>query len=135
MMELVSFYPMLWASFITLKKRLLKKIEEDNKKNKNNIVNSSTPINAPVVNRVNSIDEHRNHIVTTLNHWSQSHRDDLHLKTNAAFEENIDYRIEFKNTRNGNETATIICGCGSKAVLNRINNTRYFQVSIYVYIF
>ena len=124
--------PGIVASFKMLKKCLLKKIEEDNKRNRNNIVNSSAPVAASVTNRAKSIDDHRNHITTIISQWFRTHRDEMNLKQDALLEENKDYHIEFKNVNNSNESAAVICGCGTKATLSRVNNTGYYQVCIYV---
>ncbi|CAF1408714.1 unnamed protein product [Adineta steineri] len=119
------------ASFKTLKKRLIKKIDEDNKKNKYIITDPATSINAPIVNRLISNDEQRNHIITTINNWFTSRRDEFRLKHDAMLEENINYQIQFKNINKDNESATIICGCGTRAALTRSKNTGYYQMSNY----
>ncbi|CAF1602953.1 unnamed protein product [Adineta ricciae] len=93
------------ASFKMLKKRLLKKIEEDNKRSKGNTINSSASPPTLVVNAVKSIDEQRNHISIAITHWFQTHRDDLNCTENASLEEKTDYRIEFNSV---NELAIVI---------------------------
>ncbi|CAF1372507.1 unnamed protein product [Adineta ricciae] len=113
------------ASFKMLKKRLLKKIEEDNKRSKGNTINSSASPPTLVVNAVKSIDEQRNHISIAITHWFQTHRDDLNCTENASLEEKTDYRIEFNSV---NELAIVVCGCGTKATLGRANNSGNFQI-------
>ncbi|CAF0919580.1 unnamed protein product [Adineta ricciae] len=122
--------PGILASFKILKKCLLKKIEE-NKKNRNNPINSSTPTPTPGASRAKSTDEHRNYISTTINQWLRAHHDELNLKKNVSLEANVDYQVEFTSTNSGNDSVAIICGCGAKATLSRANNTGYFQISNY----
>ncbi|CAF4360164.1 unnamed protein product, partial [Rotaria magnacalcarata] len=66
-----------------------------------------------------------------ISHWLRTHRDEMNLKQDALLEENKDYHIEFKNVNNSNESAAVICGCGTKATLSRVNNTGYYQISNY----
>ena len=121
--------PGIVASFKTLKKRLLKKLEEDIKKNKTNIFNSTSTPNQTLVNSVKTNDQLRNQLVTTISRWFINHRADLNLKHGSTLEETIDYHIEFKNTSSDSQSAIITCSCGSKSTLSRANNNGYFQVS------
>ncbi|CAF4651592.1 unnamed protein product [Rotaria socialis] len=123
--------PGIVASFKTLKKCLLKKLEEDTKKNRKNISNNSTLPNTPIVNQVKSIDELRNHLMDTINQWFINNRADFNLIDNSTLEANTDYKIEFRTSSNGSQSAIIICGCGSKSTLARTINTGYFQASNY----
>lgn len=71
--------PGIIASFKTLRKRLLKKLEEDAKKAKHNNSNSLTQSHKPVVTQTKSIDEIRNHLITTINQWFINRRIDWWL--------------------------------------------------------
>jgi hypothetical protein len=68
--------PGIIVSFKTLRKRLLKKLEEDAKKAKHNNSNSLTQSHKPVVTQTKSIDEIRNHLITTINQWFINRRID-----------------------------------------------------------
>ncbi len=123
--------PGITASFQTLKKRLLKKLEEDAKKAKRKTSQSSTPFNTPVVNHTKSTDELCIQLIKTIDQWFNKHQIDLNLKNGSRLEENVDYRIEYKDSSTGNNSATIVCSCGCKSTLSRAPNNGHFQVGIF----
>ena len=59
--------PRITASFQTLKKRPLKKLEEDAKNAKQKTSQSSTPLDASVVNHTKSIEELRDQLINQEN--------------------------------------------------------------------
>ncbi|CAF5141644.1 unnamed protein product [Rotaria magnacalcarata] len=63
--------------------------------------------------------------------WFINHRVEYNLKNDSDLEENTDYTIEFRNTSNGNQSAIIVCQCGTKSTLSRVAHTGYFQASNY----
>ncbi|CAF3497546.1 unnamed protein product [Rotaria socialis] len=121
--------PGITASFKTLKKRLLKKVEEDVKKKKNFASNLLTPSNTPIVDQVKSTDQLRTHLITMIRQWYINHRAEYNLNNDSTLEENMDYQIELKNTSSGIQSAIITCGCGSKSTLRRSIPSGYFQIS------
>ncbi|CAM4843680.1 unnamed protein product [Rotaria magnacalcarata] len=123
-------FPGIIASFKTLKKRFLKKHEDDAKKAKQTKQNfdSSTQLTTSNVNQGKSIDDLRNHLNLTIKQWFINHRVEYNLKNDSDLEENTDYTIEFRNTSNCNQSAIIVCQCGTKSTLSRVAHTGYFQV-------
>ncbi|CAM4969505.1 unnamed protein product [Rotaria socialis] len=121
--------PGIAASFKTLKKRLLKKLEEDVKKTKKNNSTSFTQPNAPTVNQAKSIEQLRTHLITIIRQWYNNHRDEFNLKSESTLVESVDYQIEFRNESNGDQSACIICQCGARSTLCRTVNNGFYQAS------
>jgi hypothetical protein len=123
--------PGIVASFSSLKKRLLKRNEQDIKemKKNTNIQSTSTPLVATTTSQTKTIDELRSHIKKSIEQWINRSRQDLDLQSDSSLVESIDYSIEFKDNAIGQQSAIITCSCGSKSSLNRSGNTTFFQVS------
>ncbi|CAF1063238.1 unnamed protein product [Rotaria magnacalcarata] len=124
-------FPGIIASFKTLKKRFLKKHEDDAKKAKQTKQNfdSSTQLTTSNVNQGKSIDDLRNHLNLTIKQWFINHRVEYNLKNDSDLEENTDYTIEFRNTSNGNQSAIIASNyyrhierCNCSMMLKKIND-------------
>jgi phenylalanyl-tRNA synthetase alpha subunit len=92
--------PGITASFNNLKKRLLKKIDQDMKelKKNKNISNASTPLTVPTTSQSRSIDELRSHIIKSVDQWIEKYRNDFNMQANSSLVETIDYNIEFMDT-------------------------------------
>ncbi|CAF5141930.1 unnamed protein product, partial [Rotaria sp. Silwood1] len=91
-------------------------------------MNSFTSSGAPPIdNQVKSTDQLRKHLSTIVSQWYLNHRVEYNLINDSILEENVDYKIEFKNTSNGDQLAIITCGCGSRLTLSRASNNSYFQ--------
>jgi hypothetical protein len=123
--------PGITASFNNLKKRLLKKIDQDMKelrKNKN-ISNVSTPLTVPTTNQSKSIDELKSYIIKSVDQWTNKYRNDFNLLANSSLVETVDYNIKFIDNVTGQQSVVIICACGSKSSLSRHVNNGYYQVS------
>lgn len=128
-------FPGIIASFSSLKKRLMKKIDEnikEIKRNKSSVnASASTPSTAPTTStQSKTVDELRNHINKSIKQWLDKYRDDLNLQSDCSLTESIDYTIEFKNNFIGQESVVITCTCGSKSSLCRNANDGYYKVSI-----
>jgi phenylalanyl-tRNA synthetase alpha subunit len=123
--------PGITASFNNLKKRLLKKIDEDMKelKKNKNISNASTPLTVPTTSQSRSIDELRSHIIKSVDQWIEKYRNDFNMQANSSLVETIDYNIEFMDNVTGQRSVVIICACGSKSSLSFHVNNGYYQVS------
>ena len=122
--------PGVTASFSNLKKRLLKKFDEDKKQSKKtqNTFDASTPLTATTVSQ-RSVQELKTHIIKSIDQWIDEYRNDFDLQDNNSFAEAIDYQIECVNQIGGQPSVAIICGCGSKSTLSRNLNNGHFQVS------
>jgi hypothetical protein len=123
--------PGITASFNNLKKRLLKKIDQDMKelKKNKNISNASTPLTVPTTSQSRSIDELRSHIIKSVDQWIEKYRNDFNMQANSSLVETIDYNIEFMDNVTGQRSVVIICACGSKSSLSFHVNNGYYQVS------
>lgn len=125
--------PGIAASFSSLKKRLLKKMDEnfkEQKRNKNssNIL-TSTPLTTSTISQSKTLDEIRSHIAKSLDQWIDKYRKDLGLQPDTSLSESIDYTVEFKKNSIDRPSVLILCSCGSKASLTRHPNNGYYQVS------
>lgn len=127
--------PGIIASFNSLKKRLLKQVDENIKeiKRNRNINNTitSTPLTTSANSQSKTVDEFRNHIIKSINQWLDKYKDDLNLQADCLLTESIDYTVEFKSTLIGRQSAVVTCKCGSKSSLCRNDNDGYYKVSIY----
>lgn len=122
--------PGIIASFSSLKKSLLKKNEQDIKEmKKKSTRDASTPLIATTTSQTKTIDELRSHINKSIEQWINRYRQDLDLQSDSSLVESIDYSIEFKANATGQQSAIVICSCGSRSSLNRGGNTPFFQVS------
>ena len=125
--------PGIVASFKTLKKRLVKQLEDDVKearKTRKNIFNSSSSLSTPLADQSKSVDQLRTHLINSIKQWFHNHRDELNLKDDSDMVEGNDYRLDFTHDRSGRHSAAIICNCGTKSTLNRPVHDSFFQVSI-----
>lgn len=124
--------PGITASFRTLKKCLLKRIEEDlrDSKRKKPTSDPFTPSLTPDLTQSESTDDLRNHIIDSIDKWFGNHRDEFDVRSDSALVENIDYRIEFIGNNNALQNALITCSCGSKSTVGRRTVGAHFQVSL-----
>lgn len=122
--------PGIIASLSTLKKRLLKKYDEDMKQLKKNlnISNASTPLPATTTSQ-RSIQELKNHIIKSIDQWIDKYRNGLNLEANSSLTESVDYNIECVDNIIGQQSVAIVCSCRSKLTLSRHVSNGYYQVS------
>lgn len=89
------------ASFSSLKKRLLKKMNEHNKelKRNKNAANSyvSIALTATTTSQSKTVDELRSHIIKSIDQWIDKNQNNLNLQADSSLEESVDYKIEFKD--------------------------------------
>lgn len=127
--------PGIIASFNSLKKRLLKQIDEnikETKRNKSiNNVFTPTPSTTSANSQSKTIDDFRNHIIKSIDQWLDKYKNDLNLEANCSLAESVDYTIEFGTTRVGQQSAVVTCKCGSKSSLCRNSSDGFYKVSIY----
>ena len=111
--------PGIIASFSSLKKRLLKKFDQDTKERKKNknIINTSTPLTSLTTNQSKTNDELTNHIIKSIDQWIYKYRNDFDLPANISLVNTVDYSVEFKDDRAGQQLVIITCVCGSKIPL------------------
>jgi hypothetical protein len=123
--------PGITASFNNLKKRLLKKIDQDMKefKKSKNISNVSTPLIVSTTNQTKSTDELRSHLIKSVDQWITKYQNDFGLQVNSSLVEAVDYNIDFVDNVTVQQSAVITCACGSKSSLSRHVNNGYYQVS------
>ena len=125
--------PGIIASFNTLRKCFLKKIDQEIKefKRNKNISNTSTPLTATVASQQRSTDELRSHIIKSIDQWLAKYRIDFNLQASSSLIESIDYHLQFLDNGIGQQSVVIACGCGSKSSLSRHVNNGYYQVSLW----
>ncbi|CAF1691899.1 unnamed protein product, partial [Adineta ricciae] len=82
-----------------------------------------------------SIDILRDHLNSSIKKWFTNHRVEYNLKNSTDLEENTDYTIEITSTPNGNQSAIIVCQCGTKSTLSRATNSGHFQVNNFFFHF
>lgn len=122
------------SSFNSLRKRLLKKVDEDMKqmKKRKNIFNTSTPL-TPLTSSTNNQsktnDELKIHMIKSIDQWIDKFQVDFNLQTKVTLVETVDYTIELKDNVNDQHSVIVSCVCGAKATLSRHANNGYFQVS------
>lgn len=126
--------PGVTASFKNLKKRLIKKFDEDAKqlkKNRNSLnTSTSTPLSLPATTvSQRSVHEIKAHLTKFVDQWIDKNRIDLNLVVNTSLTETVDYNIECVDSLTGQQSVAIICGCGSKSTLSRNCSNGYYQVS------
>jgi len=123
--------PGIIASFNNLKKRLLKKIDQDMKEFKKikNVSNISTPLIVSTTSQTKSTDELKNHLIKSIDQWINKYQNDLDLQANSSLAETVDYNIDFIDNVTGQQSTVITCACGSKSTLNRHVNNGHYQVS------
>jgi hypothetical protein len=125
--------PGILSSFSSLKKRLLKKMDEHMKelKRNKNVVNSyaSTPLTANTTSQSKTVDELRSHIIKSIDQWIDKYRNDFDLQADSSLVESVDYKIVFKDNVIDQSPVVISCTCGSKSSLSRHASNGYYQVS------
>ena len=121
------------ASFSSLKKRLLKKMNEHIKeiKRNKNTANSymSTPLAPITTSQSKTADEIRSQIIKSIDQWIDKNRTHLDLEIGSSIIESVDYKIEFKDNAFGQSSVMVCCIYGSKSTLNQYVNNGYYQVS------
>lgn len=129
--------PGIIVSFNSLRKRLLKKFDEDIKemkkqKNTSNaatLLITSTPLTTSTPGQPKTTDELTSHINKLIEQWVDKYRVDLNLKDNCSLVNTVDYSIQFKHLIDGQQTTIITCLCGSKATLSHHTINGNIQVS------
>ena len=80
-------------------------------------------------NQSKTNDELTNHIIKSIDQWIDKYRNDFNLPANISLVNTVDYSVEFKDDRAGQQLVIITCVCGLKSTLNRHGSNGYLQVS------
>jgi hypothetical protein len=115
--------PGILSSFSSLKKRLLKTMDEHMKelKRNKNVVDSyaSTPLTANTTSQSKTVDELRSHIIKSIDQWIDKYRNDFDLQADSSLVESVDYKIVFKDNVIDQSPVVISRTCRSKSSLIR----------------
>jgi hypothetical protein len=113
--------PGILSSFSSLKKRLLKKMDEHMKelKRNKNVVNSyaSTPLTANTTSQSKTVDELRSHIIKSIDQWIDKYRNDFDLQADSSLVESVDYSLDCREGHMKKNSLSVCLHRGQKNII------------------